>query len=142
MNTIVKYLAIGTLALTALISIQNASYDARVTPHPEVTRGRITNYQEHPEHHGERIVSFNVEYITGERRQCTRLMNEEGNMYGDCGIIGSGNHRSKNNPFPNGSIDICCFDGRQYSGRCVLPEDSHYEGCMKELDWYTKESQK
>jgi len=137
MNTIVKYLAIGSLAFTALISGNNALYHPSATSHPEVIRGRVTQVEERTSG-PDKFVTFGLEFITGEKRGCARLKQEE-RLYGDCYIIGSGNIR--NTLLPSESIDICCPDGRNV-GHCVLPGDSHYEGCLGEVQYYEKQLQK
>lgn len=134
MNTLVKYLAIATVAATAWIGLENATFHHISSRDYEVTRGRITQVTEERLMDREKRVRFNIEYITGEKRACSRVVLDDKHMYGDSGWIASPNYREvSSNPLPTGdSIDVCCWGGGRMRGRCSFPGDSQYVGCMSE----------
>jgi len=132
MNTIIKYLAIGATIVTAWAGLLPSNANHNPSPQYEVTRGRITNVEKREITEKEDRVYFDLEYITGEKRSCSRVVFEDQHMYGDSGIIASPNYRDANNPLPTGFIDICCWGGGRMMGRCSVPGDSQYAGCLSE----------
>lgn len=136
MNSIVKYFAISGLIATAWMSAYQVLYNPPISSEPEIIKGKIVNLEEGREKKGEKEIYFDLEYVTGERTKCSRLITLE-YMYGDCGIMGSGNHRDISAPLPKDEVEICCPHGRHYI-RCVLPGDSHYEGCLERVAYFNR----
>ncbi len=136
MNTVVKYLAIGATLTTIIATALSGSRDPKhhnPSPEYEITPGRITSVQERQTTDREKMIYFDLEYVTGEKRSCSRVVLDNKYMYGDSGWIASPNHRDANDHLPEGQlVDVCCWGGGRMLGRCSFPGDSQYVGCMTE----------
>lgn len=134
-----KYFSLAGIVVALIIageSYLSESTKYHPTRHPEVTKGQIVNYSEEQESEEDKIIRFEIRYVTGERVPCARLLKANGEMWGDCSYIGSANTRRVENPLPlEQNIEICCIDGR-FGPRCSIPGDSGYERCLIDVKRY------